>query len=56
VLGILAAIAFAIGFIFHGAGFTGSAWTGWQSFMLLGLFLLTLHLLGVATAIRVKRD
>lgn len=46
--GILAIVAFAVSFIFHGAGFHGSPWVGWQSFMLLGLILLALHLLGVA--------
>jgi hypothetical protein len=48
VFGILAIVALAIAFIFHGAGFHGSAWVDWQSFMLLGLVFLALHLLGVA--------
>jgi hypothetical protein len=47
VFGILAVVAFAIAFVFHGAGFTGSPWVGWQSFMILGLVFLALHQLGV---------
>jgi len=44
VAGILALLAFALAFVFHGAGFNPSAWLGWQSMALLGLLLLALHL------------
>lgn len=47
-LGILAAVAFLLAFLFHGAGFAGSPWLDWESLLLAGLALLALHLLGVA--------
>jgi hypothetical protein len=55
VFGIIAVVAFGVAFIFHGAGFHGSAWVSWQSFALIGFVFLTLHLLGVATGVRVWR-
>lgn len=55
-LGWLAALFFAVAFIFHGAVFTGNAWIGWQSFMLLGLVFLALHLVGVGTGLIVRRS
>jgi hypothetical protein len=56
VFGILAIVAFAIAFVFHGAAFTGSAWVDWQSFMILGLVFLALHLLGVGAGLTIHRN
>lgn len=55
VLGWLAALFFAVAFIFHGAGFAGTAWIDWQSFVLLGLVCLALQLVGVGTGLIVRR-
>lgn len=52
-LGWLAALCFAIAFIFNGAGFDHGARLSPGSFMLLGLTLLALHLVGVGTGITV---
>ena len=40
--GILALLAFAFAFVFHGAGFAPDAWFDWQGLTVLGLLLLTL--------------
>lgn len=53
VLGWLAALFFAIAFIFNGAGFGHGSWLSATSFMLLGLVFLALHLLGVGPAVPV---
>lgn len=54
--GILALLAFALAFVFHGAGFNANAWLGWQSMALLGLVLLALHLvLGTGLPVVVRR-
>jgi hypothetical protein len=50
VLGWLAALFFAIAFIFNGAGVHSGAWLTATSFALLGLVCLALHLLGVGPA------
>lgn len=44
-LGILAALAFALAFIFHGAGFHPGPWIDATSMLYAGLLLLTLHIL-----------
>lgn len=54
-LGILAAVLFGVAFIFHGAGFHGSAWFDSTSLALAGLFCLALHLLGVGAGITLIR-
>jgi hypothetical protein len=42
VAGILALLAFALAFVFHGAGFGKlGPWLDWQGLMLLGFALLT---------------
>jgi hypothetical protein len=53
VLGWLAALFFAIAFIFNGAGVHSGAWLTAASFMLLGLVCLALSLLGVGPAVPV---
>lgn len=39
---ILAVIAFALSFLFHGFGFAPNNWLDWQSLMVLGLLLFAL--------------
>lgn len=56
VLGWLAALFFAVAFIFHGAGFASNTWLDWQSFMLLGLVCLALHAVGVGSGVIVRRS
>lgn len=43
---IIAAILFALGFIFHGFGFHPNLWVSWPSLALLGLFFMALQLAG----------
>ena len=56
VFGWLAALFFAIAFIFNGAGFDHGSWLSAASFALLGLTFLALHLAGVGTGITVRRQ
>lgn len=43
---IIAAMLFGIAFVIHGGAFaTSSAWLAWQSFALLGLAALALHMI-----------
>lgn len=44
VLGWLAALFFAVAFLFNGAGVSSGSWLTATSFMLLGLTCLALHL------------
>lgn len=56
--GILAALCFAIAWIFNGAGFNHSTWLSAVSLALLGLFFLALHIVGfsaIAPAVPVRR-
>jgi len=46
---IIAAIIFALGFIFHGFGFHPNLWMTWPSLALLGLFFMALSLSGAIT-------
>jgi hypothetical protein len=48
---IIAAILFALGFIFHGFGFHPNAWLAWPSLAMLGLFFTALHLAGVGALV-----
>jgi len=51
VAGILALLAFALAFIFHGTGFGKlGPWLDWQGLMLLGFVLLTFPGAWVVTA------
>ena len=54
--GIAAVVAFVLAWIFHGFGFSGNAWIGPTGLLYLGLALLTLHLLGVATGLPWRRS
>jgi hypothetical protein len=41
---IIAFILFAFSWLFHGFGFNPNNWIDWQSFMILGLAALAVHL------------
>ena len=49
--GILAVLAFALAFLFHGFAFKGNVWVDPPSMMYLGLVFLALHLLGVGAGL-----
>lgn len=49
--GILALLSFTLATVFHAYAFAPNHWFDWQGLMLIGLTLLTLHLLGVGTRI-----
>jgi predicted Co/Zn/Cd cation transporter (cation efflux family) len=51
VFGILAVLAFALAFLFHGFRFAGNSWVDPASLAYLGLTFLALHLLGVGVAV-----
>lgn len=53
--GILAAVAYGIGYIEQGSGGHTNAWFSPMALLLAGSFLLALHLLGIGTAWPTRR-